>query len=324
MSQTVAQAIVHKTKQHFARYGIPDRLYTDNWLQFDCTEFTRFAYEWKFEHHTSLPYHSQSKGLIKAAVKAAKSLQKKVARAKKDQWLSFLDYRNTSTEEMDSSPVQRLICKRTKTTLPVAQHLLEPEIQTDVETKLTRKRQMATKYYDRGSKELPELEIGQPIRMMQSPTKKKWRRGVCADKVAQRSYVVEVDGSTYRRNRKSLCRAEDSGLESLQVMPTMQAPQPLLDLPSSAEDSGPKPLQGTPTMQTPLSLLDLPSSAEQVSNKANTPIAPLGEQPAQSSGGTTQLGRKLPPTTPPTPPLQPTMKMTCSGRVSKPPIKLNI
>ena len=30
MSQTTAQAIVHKTKQHFARYGILDRLYTDN------------------------------------------------------------------------------------------------------------------------------------------------------------------------------------------------------------------------------------------------------------------------------------------------------
>ena len=225
MSQTTAQAIVHKTKQHFARYGIPDRLYTDNGPQFDCAEFTRFAYEWKFEHHTSSPYHSQSNGLIEAAVKTAKSLQKKAARANKDQWLSFLDYRNTPTEGMNSSPVQRLMSKRTKTTLPVAQHLLEPEIQSDVEAKLTRKRRRAKKYYDRGSKELPELEIGQPIRMMQSPTKKKWRRGVYVDKVAPRSYVVEVDGSTYRRNRKFLRRAEDSGLEPLQAAPTMQAPQ---------------------------------------------------------------------------------------------------
>ena len=112
---------------------------------------------------------------------------------------------------MDSSPAQRLMFKRTKTTLPVAQHLLEPEIQPDVETKLTRKRRRAKKYYDRGSIELPELEIDQPISMMQSPTKKKWRRGVCVDKVAPRSYVVEVDGSTYRRNRKFLRRVEDRG-----------------------------------------------------------------------------------------------------------------
>ena len=86
MSQTMAQAIVHKTKKHFARYGIPDRLYIDNGPQFDCAEFTRFsAYEWKFEHHTSSPYHSQSNGLIEEAEKTAKSLQKKAARANKDQ-----------------------------------------------------------------------------------------------------------------------------------------------------------------------------------------------------------------------------------------------
>ena len=163
MSQTTDQAIVHKTKQHFARYGIPDRLYTDNGPQFDCTDFTRFAYEWKFEHHTSSPYLSQSNGLIEAAVKTAKSLQKKEARANKDQWLNFLDYRNTPTEGMDSSPVQRLMSKRTKTTLPVAQHLLEPEIQSDVEAKLARKRRRAKKYYNRGSKELPELEIGSSL-----------------------------------------------------------------------------------------------------------------------------------------------------------------
>ena len=46
-------------------------------------------------------------------------------------------------------------------------------------------------------------------------------------------------------------------------------------VPSSAEDRGPEPLQATPTMQTPQPLLDLPSSAGQVSNKADTPIAPL-------------------------------------------------
>jgi len=54
--------------------------------------------------------------------------------------------------------VQRLMSKRTKTKLPVAQHLLEPEIQSDVERKLTKKRRMPKKYFDQGSKELPELE----------------------------------------------------------------------------------------------------------------------------------------------------------------------
>ena len=148
MPQTTSLAVIHKTKQHFAPFGIPDRVYTDNSPQFDCAEYTRFANHWQFEHFTSSPYHSQSNGLVEAAVKTAKTLQRKASKANQDQWLSFLDYRNTPTEGLDSSPVQRLMSKRTKTTLPIAQHLLEPEIQSDVERKLTKKRRMAKKYFD--------------------------------------------------------------------------------------------------------------------------------------------------------------------------------
>ena len=39
--------------------------------------------------------------------------------------------------------MQRLMSKTTKTLLPVAQHLLEPELQSDVERKLTKKRRKA-------------------------------------------------------------------------------------------------------------------------------------------------------------------------------------
>ena len=78
------------------------------------------------DHTTSSPYHSQSNGIVEAA----KTLQKKATKANQDQWLSCLDYRNTPTEGMDSSPVQRLISKRTNATLPIALRLLEPEIQS--------------------------------------------------------------------------------------------------------------------------------------------------------------------------------------------------
>ena len=49
--------------------------------------------------------------MVEAAVKTAKTLQKKASEAHRDQWLNFLDYRNTPTEGMDSSPVQRLMSK---------------------------------------------------------------------------------------------------------------------------------------------------------------------------------------------------------------------
>ena len=71
--QTTAKAVVHNTKQHFTRFGIPDRVYTDNGPQFGCAEYKTFASNWKFEHFTSSPYHAQSNSLVEAAEKNAKN-----------------------------------------------------------------------------------------------------------------------------------------------------------------------------------------------------------------------------------------------------------
>ena len=196
--------------------------------------------------------------MVEAAVKTAKMLQKKASEAHRDQWLSFLDYRNTPTEGMDSSPVQRLMSERTKTLLPVAQHLLEPEIQSDVERKLTKKQRKAKKYFDRGSKELPELEIGQPIRLMPSPrdTSRKWRRGVCIKKVAPRSYLVDVKGSIYRRNWKFLRIAKD------RLPGTVQ---------ENRQQLNPETAQANPGTQTPCQQLKLPLPASR-SPPDNIPV----------------------------------------------------
>ena len=60
---------------------------------------------------------------------------------------------------MDSSPAQRVMSRRTKTTLPIAQQLLELEVQLDVKKKLILKHRKAKKYFDKSAKELPELVI---------------------------------------------------------------------------------------------------------------------------------------------------------------------
>ena len=197
--------------------------------------------------------------MVEAAVKTAKTLQKKASEAHRDQWLSFLDYRNAPTEGMDSSPVQRLMSKRTKTLLPVAQHLLDPEIQSDVERRLTKKRRKAKKYFDRGSKELPELEIGQPIRLMPSTidTSRKWSRGVCIKKVAPRSYLVDVKGSIYRRNRKFLRIAKD------RLPGTVQ---------ENRQQLNPETAQANPGTQTPCQQLKPPLPASR-SPRDNIPVS---------------------------------------------------
>ena len=78
LTDTSSETIVARTKTHFARYGIPDKVITDNGPQFRSQLYEDFANKWEFHHTTSSPYHSQSNGKTESAVKIAKKLLKKV------------------------------------------------------------------------------------------------------------------------------------------------------------------------------------------------------------------------------------------------------
>ena len=100
--------------------------------------------------------------------------------------------------------------RRTKTTLPIAQQLLEPEVPPDVKKKLILKRRKAKKYFDKGAKELPELVIGKSVRVKPVVKKSKiWQRGDCVGKVGPRSYLIDIDGRIVRRNRRVIREAKD-------------------------------------------------------------------------------------------------------------------
>ena len=114
----------------FARYGIPDVLVTGNGPQFSSAEFAVFAKTWMFQHTTSSPYHPQSNGKAENAVKTVKRLFTKCQQSghKRSEFLALLDWRNTPTEGVGTSPAQRLMGRRCKTLLPVASTLLQPDI----------------------------------------------------------------------------------------------------------------------------------------------------------------------------------------------------
>ncbi|KAM9519367.1 uncharacterized protein ACWYII_045479 [Salvelinus alpinus] len=111
---------------------------------------------------------------------------------------------------MDSSPAQRHMARRLKAALPVANTLLEPCVVTDVLVKLRHRRQVSKFIYDKSAKDLPELRVGETVRMKPLPGDRTglWRLGSCVQKVAPRSYLVEVNGSLYRRHRVDLRIAE--------------------------------------------------------------------------------------------------------------------
>lgn len=205
-----AETTIKRCKAQFARHGQPDRLISDNGPQFSSLQFKQFAAQWEFEHITSSPHHPKANGKAEAAVKIAKNLCKKAHREGKDAWKAILQWRNTPTEGMGSSPAQRLMARRLKTALPVASKLLEPCVVSGVLEKLRHRKQLAKATYDRSAKDLPELTVGQAVRMKPLPGDRTgiWRRGSCLQKVAPRSYLVDIEGALYRRNRVDLRPAE--------------------------------------------------------------------------------------------------------------------
>ncbi len=184
-----AETTVLRCKAQFARHGQPDRVRTDCGPQFDCETFTRFAKEWDFDHVKSSPRHPKSNGKAESAVKIVKNLCKKAACAGNDLWLAILQWRNTPTEGMFSSPAQRLMSRSLRTPFPLADTLLGPSVVTGVPDKLQVKHQTAKLWYDRSARDLPELSIGQDIRMKPLPGDRtgRWRRGVCMQQVGPRS-----------------------------------------------------------------------------------------------------------------------------------------
>ena len=115
LASTSASTVITKLKNHFARYGCPDTVISDNGPQFSSQEFVHFSKSWKFKHQTISPGNSKANGKVEAAVKTAKQLLRKT----KDTHLALLDYRNTPSQGTSTSPAQRLMSRRTTALFPL-------------------------------------------------------------------------------------------------------------------------------------------------------------------------------------------------------------
>ena len=71
LPNTKASTTILKLKSRFARYGIPDKVISDNGLQFTADEFIEFSKKWDFEHLTSSPGNSKANGKAESGVKTA-------------------------------------------------------------------------------------------------------------------------------------------------------------------------------------------------------------------------------------------------------------
>ena len=204
LNSVTSRSVIKEMKDVFARYGIPDVLVTDNGAQFASAEFAVFAETWSFEHHTSSPRYPQSNGKAENAAQTVKRLFTKCKALGQSEYLALLDWRNTPTEGVGTSPAQRLFGRRCKTLLPVSGTLLQPRHSTEGETRaMMGMKRWQQHFYDKHTKPLQPIEPGQTIRM-KLPGNSTWTAGTCIGEAGPRSYKVQIGDSIYRRNCRQL------------------------------------------------------------------------------------------------------------------------
>ena len=201
-SETLIKAI----RPILANHGSPSTMWTDNGPNFASREFSKFAAEWEFQHCTSSPHYHKSNGKAESAVKIMKNMMKKAKRDNKDVYKCLLEWRNSVTPGTPSSPVQRLMSRRTRSFLPCKSSLYQPEVIPDVADNVMSRRRESKRVHDKHAKVLPELMIGQPVRVKTAPhvPHSKWQAGQVVSNEGPRSYGVKVESRVFRRNRSHI------------------------------------------------------------------------------------------------------------------------
>ena len=211
LENTKSPAVIRKLKAHFARYGSPCELVSDNGSQFVSIEFQKFVRDWDIEHFTISPHNSKANGKVEAAVKSAKQLLRKTTKGGEDQYLALLAHRNTPTQGVGTSPAQRLMNRRTRTSLPTTSTLLEPRSGCNSEReKLIDGQRRQALYYNRNAKDLTPLNEGDTVRMKPFRLgEKEWKKAIVTKRLDERSYEVDTGTTSYRRNRAHLRKTNE-------------------------------------------------------------------------------------------------------------------
>ena len=105
-------------------------------------------------------------GLAERSVQIVKRLLTKANETQSDPYLSLLEYRNSTIDNL-ASPAQLLTSRRLRSVLPITLNQLTPEVidTSHVSQQLEKKQLLRKKYYDQGSRPLNELKSRNPVYM---------------------------------------------------------------------------------------------------------------------------------------------------------------
>lgn len=209
LTDMTSKSTILACKRHFSRYGSPRVVITDNGTNFSSEEFKTFARTWGFQHSTSDPMHQQGNGKSESAVKICKSILRKTFEDKNDFYEALQIWRNTPNK-INISPSQRFLCRPIRCSVPKA-NLLQ-KVPEKVNEKITKHRAYYKQFYDRAAKPFPGFIIGENVYVKMYPSDKKWTPGYIQHQFKDRSYIVNVNGRTVRRNQIHIKSGTKNGI----------------------------------------------------------------------------------------------------------------
>ena len=242
MQTTTSRVVITQLKEMFARWGICDKITTDNGPQFSSDEFRQFAEDYGFEHVTSSPGFPQSNGEAERAVQIAKKILRQ-----DDIFLGLMTYRATPVAATGKSPAQIMTQREMKTRLPCLDRNLYPKNpdRTGIRKRDARKKAKYQGYFDKrkGVRPLSTLRPGDRVRIKMDG-EKAWQTTANIHQQCDtpRSYIVETDqGAHLRGNRRYLQAIPGRQTQTAVATPTVlsnpeaDAPTPMTTSTSAAQ-----------------------------------------------------------------------------------------
>ena len=195
----------------FARYGIPERLVSDNGPQFVSEEFETFMKQNGVKHIKCSPYHPSSNGQAERFVRTFKLALQTGERVRKplDQSLEnfLIMYRVTTRATTGETPCKLFLGRDLRTRL----HLRRPQLSTIVRNKLA----IQKIPHDNRAKH-SEFVIGQHVMARNFRPGRKYLPGVVVRRLGPLTFLVEVKDGL-------MCRRHVDHLKPLQESPSTES-----------------------------------------------------------------------------------------------------
>ena len=205
---TSTKRVIEACRKCFADLGVPEKIRTDGGPQFKSSEFKRFLDKFGVIHITSSPHHHQANGDAESAVKSMKNLVIKCTEDgnidSEEFLVALLEWRNTPGQT-GYSPAQILFGSPMRTLIPAHHRIFDKkwhDIASEHDSNIAERRRKDKIQFDKHSKDLPELNIGDEVRIQDAITKKWDRVGNIIAIGKFRDYSIKLpSGRLLWRNR---------------------------------------------------------------------------------------------------------------------------